>query len=175
MVARLASLEPIKVDAIERGLRRALDEQGLGEERASIVNDLVTVLEARERWSDAALVLQAEGQRTLDDGASLARAARNYLKARDDKAAEQTLLAAMLRTPEQGDLYRDLAVDVYAARGDFPMAEQVLEAGELNALDMLPVYDGVTKVLSQRELMRTGELVGPPTPVVMEDEEEEMP
>src|SRR5207249_10970941 len=83
----------------------------------------------------------------------LARAARDYLKADDKAAAEQALRAALERAPERGDLYRTLAVDVYAARGDFPAAESVLQAGERNALDMLPVYEGVTEVLARRESM----------------------
>ena len=126
----------------------------MGDERASIVSDLVSVLEARERWSDAAAVLAGVAGRSLEGGANLAHAARNYLKAGDTAAAEKTLLAAMVREPQQGELYRDLAVEIYAKRGDFPMAEDVLEAGERNALDMLPIYDGITQVLARRESNR---------------------
>ena len=80
----------------------------------------------------------------------------------DFESAEQNLLAALLRTPEQGQLYRDLAVEVYAARGDFPLAEKVIEAGQRNALDMLPVYDGVTEVLTRRESAQDDDdFVGP--------------
>jgi len=131
----------------------------------SIANDLVSLLEARERWRDAATVLADEGERSLDANTDLGRAARNYLKARDFASAEQNLLAALLRTPEQGQLYRDLAVEVYAARGDFPLAERVIEAGQRNALDMLPIYDGVTEVLTQRESVQDGDdFVGPEQP-----------
>src|SRR5207244_2140798 len=84
----------------------------------------------------------------LDDGAGsgrrLARAARDYLEAGDRAGAERSLLDALLQSPGQGDLYRTLAVDVYAARGDFSAAENVLHAGVQNAFDMLPVYHGVT-------------------------------
>jgi hypothetical protein len=37
------------------------------------------------------------------------------------------------------------------------MAENVLEAGERNALDMLPVYQGVIQVLARRETVRPEE------------------
>ena len=162
---QLAALESETAAAIERGLRRALDDAALGENRVSIANDLVSLLEARERWSEAAVVLAEEGDRSLDANTDLGRAARNYLKAHDFRAAEQSLLAALLRTPEQGQLYRDLAVEVYAARGDFPLAERVIEAGQRNALDMLPVYEGVTEVLTQRESAQDGDaFVGPEQP-----------
>src|SRR5256885_16568693 len=83
----------------------------------------------------------------------LARAARDYLKADDKAAAEQVLRVALERAPERGDLYRTLAVDVYAARGDFPAAESVLQAGGGNALGKLPVYEGGTGGLARRETM----------------------
>src|SRR5207244_8012719 len=137
----------------------------LGKRRESSATNLVSLLEARERWSDAATVLAYEGERSLDANTDLGRAARNYLKAHDFASAEQNLLAALLRTPEQGQLYRDLAVEVYAARGDFPLAERVIEAGQRNALDMLPVYEGVTEVLTQRESARADDrVVGPEQP-----------
>jgi hypothetical protein len=126
----------------------------MGDERAGIVDDLVSVLEARERWKDAASVLALEAERSLEGGSRLAHAARNYLKAREHREAEKALLGAVVREPEQGRLYRDLAVEIYAERGDFPMAENVLEAGERNALDMLPVYQGVIQVLARREMAR---------------------
>src|SRR5438093_160877 len=162
---QLAALEAETAAAIERGLRRALDDAALGENRVSIANDLVSLLEARERWSEAAAVLAEEGDRSLDANTDLGRAARNYLKAHDFRAAEQSLLAALLRAPEQGQLYRDLAVEVYAARGDFPLAERVIEAGQRNALDMLPVYEGVTEVLTQHESARdSDDFVAPEQP-----------
>src|SRR5439155_5353284 len=135
-----------------RGLNRAL-ESSAGEERTGIVEDLVTLLEARAHWREAATALQAEAGRNARSVSPLVRAARDYLKVDDRAAAEQVLRAALQRAPERGDLYRTLAVDVYAARGDFPAAESVLQAGERNALDMLPVYEGVTEVLARRESM----------------------
>ena len=165
MAIRLATLEPATSNAIERGLRRALDGVAAGESRTSIANDLVALLEARERWTDAAVVLADEGERSLDADTNLSRAAGDYLKAKQYAAAEQNLLAALLRTPEQGHLYRDLAVEVYAARGDFPLAERVIAAGQRNALDMLPVYDAVTEVLTRRESAQADDddFVGPPS------------
>ncbi len=161
---RLVSLDPVESEAIERGLRRALDDHAVGDERAGIVADLVSILEARERWNDAASVLATEASRSLEGSSNLAHAARNYLKAGDHAAAEKTLLAAMVREPEQGELYRDLAVEIYAERGDFLMAENVLEAGERNALDMLPVYAGVIQVLTRREVARPDDAVVPSRP-----------
>jgi hypothetical protein len=66
------------------------------------------------------------------------------------------LLAALEENPEQGRLYRDLAVEVYAARGDFVSAEKVLDAGERNALDMLPVHHGMTEFLERRAAAEDG-------------------
>jgi hypothetical protein len=154
LAVRLVALEPPVVAAIERGLARAAEEVGAGAERAAIVSDQVLLLEARERWEDAATVLGAAADLEPTDHASLARAARNHLKARNEDAAEEALLGAVLRAPGEGDLYRDLAVRIYAARGDFPMAERVLEAGERNAVDLLPVYDGRDEVLRRRESAR---------------------
>src|SRR5439155_44470 len=126
---RLSGLDVVMVGAIERGLRRALDTAPGGEMRTAIVDDLVTLLEARERWSEAAATLRTEADLRADESTTLARAARDYLKGQDYEAAEQMLLAALIRTPDQGDLYRKLAVDVYARQGDFPAAESVLAAG----------------------------------------------
>src|SRR5438552_645622 len=157
---RLAALEDAMAEAIGRGLDRALREPPAGEERAAIVEDLATLLEARGRWSEAARALVAEADHGAGSGRTLARAARDYLEAGDRAGAEQSLLAALTQAPERGDLYRTLAVDVYAARGDFSAAENVLHAGERNALDMLPVYHGVTEVLARRESTRGDEVTG---------------
>ncbi len=95
------------------------------------------------------------------DDASLAHAARNYLKANDPERAEEALLAALLRNPERGSLYQRLAVDIYAARGDFALAEKVLEAGERNAVDMLPVYAASADVIAKREQAWTERVAAP--------------
>ena len=95
--------------------------------------------------------MRAEADRSDDGRAFLARAARAALRAKDLETAEDTLLAALTRTPEQGTLYRDLALDVYAARGDFESAETVLRAGERNAVDLLPIHRGVSELVVKRE------------------------
>src|SRR6185295_9841343 len=128
---------------------------------SGIVDDLVTLLEVRNRAADAADVLRREAARSDDAGADLARAARNYLKARNDGAAERVLLDALALAPDQGDLYRTLAVDVYAERGDFQHASTVLRAGARNAADMIPVYRGVTDLLTRRESARVDERTAP--------------
>jgi O-antigen ligase len=147
---RLAALDDTTARAIERGLTRALADTSPGTNRAGILNDLASLLEARERFADATTLLRSEAARNQDGRASLARAAKNALRSKDLQTAEETLLAALVDTPEQGRLYRDLAVDVYAARGDFASAEMVLAAGERNALDMLPVHRGMTEFLERR-------------------------
>jgi Flp pilus assembly protein TadD len=147
---RLAALDEPIADSIERGLRRALADQPPGGIRSGIVTDLAQLLEARERHVDAATLLRAEADQSRDGRTFLARAARNAIRAKDLGTAEQTLLAALTDTPDQGRLYRDLAVDVYAARGDFASAETVLDAGERNAVDMLPVHRGMTEFLTRR-------------------------
>jgi O-antigen ligase len=147
---RVAGLSPDLSAAVERGLRRGLDEAEVGPDRAAVVDDLTTLLEVGERWQEAATLLHDEAGRSASSGDYLARAARDYLKAKADGPAEQTLLAALVGDPDQGDLYRKLAVDVYAARGDFTNADTVLEAAEQNAVDLLSVYRGVNEVLSRR-------------------------
>src|SRR5438132_1607700 len=144
-------LEKADLALAEEGDRGRALGSAAGGERTAIVEDLASLLEARGQWREAAAALQAEAGRNAEVSGQLARAARDYLKADDKAAAEQALRAALERAPERGDLYRTLAVDVYAARGDFPAAESVLQAGERNALDMLPVYEGVTEVLARRE------------------------
>jgi tetratricopeptide (TPR) repeat protein len=119
--------------------------------RPEIVADRVALLEARERWGDAADTLVAEAERDDLDDRSLGRAARNYLKVGDTARAEQALLAALARNPERGSLYKRLAVEIYGARGDFGLAEEVLAAGERNAVDLLPVYDASAAVITKRE------------------------
>ena len=107
--------------------------------------------EVRERWADAAALLHDESGRSAAPSAYLTRAARDYLRAHADRPAEETLLAALLQDPDQGDLYRKLAIDVYAARGDFEKADIVLAAAQQNAVDLLPVYRGVSEVLARRD------------------------
>src|SRR5205809_6581989 len=162
-------------EAIGRGLNRAL-EAAAGGERMAIVEDLASMLEARGHWREAAAALQAEAGRNAEVSGQLARAARDYLKADDKAAAEQGLRAALERAPERGDRYRALAVAGYAARGDFPAAESVLQAGERNALDMLPVYEGVTEVLARRETMGIKKLTSAtPPPSAPADDQEVVP
>ena len=172
---RLSGLDEKMVRAIERGLRRALEMAPGGDTRTAIVDDLVTLLEARERWSEAAETLRSESDLRAGESTTLARSARDYLKGQDYEAAEKTLLAALIRTPDQGDLYRRLAVDVYATQGDFPAAESVLAAGERNALDTVPVFRGVTEVLARRDSAHTDGIARAVTApsVSSEDEDEE--
>jgi O-antigen ligase/tetratricopeptide (TPR) repeat protein len=151
VTAHLASLPPALTDAIARGLDRALAETPAGEKHTGIVADRVTLFEARERWAEAADMLRAEARLDDTDDRSLGHAARDYLKVNDLGRAEEALLAALLRNPERGSLYQRLAVDVYTVNGDFPLAEKVVEAGERNAVDMLPVYDASADVIAKRE------------------------
>jgi O-antigen ligase len=148
---QLAALDPEMAAAIERGLRRALNESFGGATRAGIVDQLATLLELRGRYADAGALLEGAANSTFEPTEFLARAARNYLKAEDDAAAEKALLAAVLSGPDQGVLYRQLAVKVYAPRGDFDTAAAVLAAAQQNAIDLMPVYEGVTEVLEQRK------------------------
>jgi tetratricopeptide (TPR) repeat protein len=151
---RLAGLDPAQAGALERGLERALAAAPAGDdERLAIAGQLADLREARGQWAEAAAGLRAEAEGDGGD-ALLVRAARDYVSAGDRDAAEQTLRVALRRAPGRGDLYRRLAVDVYAARGDFAAADGVLEAGEQHALDLGPVYQGVTEVLERRETGR---------------------
>jgi hypothetical protein len=50
---------------------------------------------------------------------------------------------------------------VYGAQKDFDTAERVLHAGERSAVDILPVYEGVTQVLAQREAARFDDPASP--------------
>lgn len=147
---RLAALDDVTAGAIERGLGRALDATPPGAMRAGILNDLALLLEARDRHADAARLLRAEATASHDGRLLMARAARNALRVGDLATAEEVLLAALAENPDEGRLYRDLAVGVYAARGDFASAATVLTAGERNALDMLPVHRGKTEFLERR-------------------------
>src|SRR5947208_5201296 len=162
-------------EAIGRGLERALGSTAGGEQTA-IVEDLASMLEARGQWREAAAALQAEAERNAEVSGQLARAARDYLKADDKAAAEQVLRVALERAPERGDLYRTLAVDVYAARADFPAAESVLQAGEGTALRVLPGYEGLTEVSARRETMGIKKLTSAtPPPSAPADDQEVVP
>src|SRR5262249_31008366 len=117
----------------------------------AIVADRVALLEAGQRWAEAANALRAEARRDERDDESLGHAARDYLKAQDPLHAEGALLAALLRHPQRRRLYKPLAVEIYTPRGDFALAEKVLEAGERNAVDMLPIYAASADVIAKRE------------------------
>lgn len=159
---RLAALDPALADAVERGLERALAERPAGRERQVVADDLVLLLEARGRHDEAGATLRDTAGITPEDAPRLARAAANFLQAGDAGAAQEVLVAALKLTPERGDLYRRLAVDVFAARGDFASAEQVLRVAQLNSQDMIPVYRGLTRVLSMRESARFAAAVRDP-------------
>lgn len=161
MTVQLADLDPAIAAAIERGFDRALANPPAGASRSRIVTDRIALLEARGRWADAADALVAEAQLDDLDDQSLGRAARNYLTAGDPARAEQALLAALARNPERGSLYKRLAVEIYGARGDFALAEQVLAAGERNAVDLMPVYDASAAVIAKREQAWTERLSKP--------------
>ena len=161
---RLAALDPALADAVERGLERALAERPAGRERQVVAEDLVLLLESRGRYAEAAVALRDASGITPEDAPRLARAAANFLQAGDAPAAQEALIAALKLTPERGDLYRRLAVDVFAARGDFASAEQVLRVAQQNSQDMIPVYRGLTRVLSMREAARFAAAVSDPGP-----------
>jgi len=159
---QLASLDAALADAVERGLRRALAERPAGRERQVVADDLVLLLEARGRWGEAGATLRDAAGITPEDAPRLARAASDFLRAGDVDAAQDALVAALRLAPERGDLYRRLAVDVFAARGDFAAAEQVLRVAQQNSQDMIPVYRGLTRVLSMRESARFDDAVREP-------------
>ena len=159
--SRVAGLDDELAAAADRGLARALAAAGEGAERLPILEDLVSLREARGRWREAAALLRAEAERDVGSAAGhLARAAADYLKAGARSAAEKTLLAGLLRTPGEGELYRRLAVEVYAAHGELGSADRVLAAGERNADDVMPVRRGRAQVLGVRETTRLRTLVG---------------
>jgi tetratricopeptide (TPR) repeat protein len=162
MRTQLATMDPPLADAVERGLRRALTERPGGRERQVVVEDLVLLLEARGRHAEAGRELRDAAGITPEDAPRLARAASDFLAAGDADAAQEALVAALKLTPDRGDLYRKLAVDVFAARGDFGSAEQVLRVAQQNSQDMIPVYRGLTRVLTMRESARTADAIGDP-------------
>ena len=151
MAVSVAKLTPDLGVAVVRGFGRALAEAQTPAARSVTLRDLVMVHEARGDWAAAAAALRAEAAQRTDVAVDLGRAARDLLRAGRPADAETTLLDAVRRTPDEGTLYRSLAVDVYAARGQFDLAEQTLERGERNARDMDPVYDGVAELLTRRE------------------------
>src|SRR5581483_4176730 len=79
--ATLADLDPALAAAAERGLRRALDERPAGRPRQEVVDDLVLLLEARERFAEAGAELRAAAAPTPEDALRLARAASDFLAA----------------------------------------------------------------------------------------------
>ena len=157
--AQLEQLDPALSDAVERGLRRGLAENPGGRVRLAIVDDLVMLLEARGRFAEAAELLHAEAPRDPSGAIRLARAAQDFLESQNNGAARAALHEALVLRPESGDLYRRLAVDVYAAHGDFDAAEEVLRAGQRNSDDLMPLYRGMTDVLAMREAARVDDLV----------------
>jgi tetratricopeptide (TPR) repeat protein len=161
---KLAGLDPALADAVERGLNRALVERPAGRERQVVAEDLVLLLESRGRFQEAGVALRNASGITPEDAPRLARAAADFLQAGDAPAAQEALIAALKLTPERGDLYRRLAVDVFAARGDFASAEQVLRVAQQNSQDMIPVYRGLTRVLTMRESARFAAAVNEPEP-----------
>jgi len=167
----LAQLEPEELDAVERGLGRAL--QAAPRRSDTLVDDLATLREARGHWAEAAAVLGGQSDDTTDV-ITLTRAAHDYLQAGDAMAAERLLLAALRRQPGQGALYRRLAVDVYAARGDFPSAERVLRDGEQNAFDRLPVYQAMTEVHARRDTVPASKVAEPSPPSAPDDEDDDL-
>jgi tetratricopeptide (TPR) repeat protein len=145
--ARLRLLDPAIRDAIERGLRGALDGGDVPNHRVT-VSDLATLLEASGRYGDAAAVLEEWGRSAPSEDGYLRQAAANHLAAGNSVAAERALTEQLARTPDDGELYRVLAVDVYAARRDFDAANLALSAGHRHSTDLLPIYQGMREVLT---------------------------
>jgi Tfp pilus assembly protein PilF len=115
--ARLRLLDPTIQSAIERGLRRAL-EKGEFIDYDTTVSDLATLLEASGRHTEAAAFLEESAASSIGDEDLLRRAAVNYLTGGDFASAERVLTEQLIRMPENGELYRLLAVDVYAEQED---------------------------------------------------------
>ncbi|MFM7141164.1 MAG: tetratricopeptide repeat protein, partial [Alphaproteobacteria bacterium] len=149
---RLTKLDPVYSDSAERGLRRALkaDSTGSMRSRVRVVDQLARLLEARDRWDEAGDVLFEEGRRA-QDVEMLTRAARDHLVAKDYDRAEKALLAALVVAPDQAQLYRSLATEVYAPRGQFDLADAVLDTGRRNAADLMPLYRSMSELLNLRK------------------------
>jgi Tfp pilus assembly protein PilF len=148
--ARLRLLDPTIQSAIERGLRRAL-EKGEFIDYDTTVSDLATLLEASGRHAEAAAFLEESAASSIDDEDLLGRAAVNYLTGGDFVSAERVLTEQLIRMPENGELYRLLAVDVYAEQEDFDTADVVLSTGQRRSADLLPIYRGMREVLTLRQ------------------------
>jgi O-antigen ligase/tetratricopeptide (TPR) repeat protein len=148
--ARLRLLDPAIRQAIEQGLRRGL-AGGEYVQRAKVVADLATLLEVNERYAEAGAVLEAWAAGSPTDGRFLRHAASQYLKAGDFVAAERVLTEQLAHTPDDGELYRLLAVEVYAVQRDFDAADLVLTAGRQNSAHLLPIYRGIREILTLRQ------------------------
>ena len=96
---------------------RSCAERAAGRRRSApaIVADRVALLEAAERWTEAADTLRAEARRDERDDQSLGHAARNYLKANDPdacggsaarRAAAQSRTRQLLPTAGRRRLHR---------------------------------------------------------------------
>ena len=149
---RLAALDSSTADAVERGLMRALEGgyPGALRSRANVVEQLANLLETRQRWDEAGDILFEEGQRSqnLD---YLTRASRDHLVGKNYAGAEKCLLAALTLAPDQAQIYQSLATEVYAPRGQFEMADAVLDTGRRNAADLMPLYRSMSELLNLRK------------------------
>ncbi len=150
--SRIGALPPEVADALEDGMRRALQHPGPGimRSRAAVTSELAQLLENRGKWDEAGEVLFAQG-RTVEDVRLLTRSANDHLVVRNYDGAERALLAALVFAPDQALIYRDLATRVYAPRGDYERADVVLDAGRRNAADLLPLHRAMSELLDLRK------------------------
>lgn len=150
--SRIGALPPEVADALEDGMRRALEHPGPGimRSRAAVTSELAQLLENRGKWDEAGSVLFEQG-RTVEDVRLLTRSANDHLVVRNYDGAEKALLAALVLAPDQATIYRDLATRVYAPRGDYERADAVLDAGRRNAADLLPLHRAMSDLLDLRK------------------------
>ncbi|MGO9455406.1 MAG: tetratricopeptide repeat protein [Candidatus Binataceae bacterium] len=135
--------------AMESGLKRAV---AAGYWPAS--QTLASFYEALGRHQDQALLLCELASSEIDSSRKAAlfnRAGLAYAAAGKPEQAVATLRQALEADPSDPIAYRSLAIEVYAKRGDFAQARQVLDEGLANGAPAVPLYIALADMEQDRK------------------------
>jgi tetratricopeptide (TPR) repeat protein len=142
-----ARLLPSFLPPAERGFRRAVDDRP---DDPVLLDEVASFYFRFGAWLPAAALWERAAERSRD-WAHLGRyAARAFARAGDFSRAEEILRRGIRQRSTEAEIYRVLAMSVYAAQKKYPEAEQTLELGASRALDPSWIYLDLSAVEAEQ-------------------------
>lgn len=138
---------PLVVAALERGLRRALDERPTD---SVLLHGIAAFYEGYGEWTKAAGARMRIAETTGDWAAQSLRAAEDCVQARNLRCAETALRRAIEKEPQHPEPYRSLALTVLRPQKRHDEAAETLLGGARKVRDASLLFAALYEVRSDQ-------------------------